>query len=70
MSKWINGKFGYHKEYLNGFIKARIKYSNEPLYIVKIIGDRTIGRECKSVNEATEFADEYVKDLITNYVEK
>ena len=67
MSKWIRGKFGYHKEYLNGFIKARIKYSNEPIYTVSIIGNRTVKIDCESVNEATEFADKYVKDLIKKY---
>ena len=67
MSKWIKGKFGYHKEYLNGFIKARIKYSNEPIYTVRIIGERTTTKTCKSVNEATEFADYYVRDLIKIY---
>lgn len=68
MSKWIKEKFGYYKEYLNGFIKARIKYSNGPIYIVSIIGSRTVKIDCESVNEATKFADEYVKKLIENEV--
>ena len=67
MSKWIKGKFGYHKEYLNGFIKARIKYSNEPIYTVSIIGNRTVKIVCESVNDAIKFSDEYVKDLIEKY---
>lgn len=68
MSKWIKENFGYHKEYLNGFIKAKIKYSNEPIYTVSIIGNRTVKVDCESVNEATEFADKYIKDLIKNGV--
>jgi len=67
MSKWIKGKFGYHKEYLNGFIKARIKYSNGPVYTVRIIGEQTIDIKCKSINKATEFADHYMRDLIKTY---
>lgn len=69
MSKWIKGKFGYHKEYLNGFIKARIKYSNKAIYTVSMIGSRTVKIDCESVDDATEFADKYVKDLIKNEVE-
>ena len=68
MSKWINGKFGYHKEYLNGFIKARIKYSNEAIYTVSIIGSRTVKINCKSANKATEAAEKDVKKLIENEV--
>ena len=66
MSKWIPGKSGYNKEYLNGFIRASIKYYGEEV-IVKIIGNRTVKMNYKSVNEAIEFTDHYIKHLIEFY---
>lgn len=68
MSKWIMGKFGYHKEYFNGFIKASIKCSSDEI-IVRIIGERTVTINCQSINDAMDIVDKYVKDLIESEVQ-
>lgn len=64
MSKWTKGNFGYNKEYLNGFIIATIKHSNKPGCTLKMNGCKCIEHEFKAVNDALDFADIYVNNLI------
>ena len=64
MSKWIKDNFGYSKEYLNEFIIATIKHSNKPGCTLKMNGYKCIEREFKAINDALDFTDKYVSNLI------